>query len=310
MKLPMKFMALGLSVASLLFVACAKTSTSGTGGTTSPSATGSTTVTKDATIAAEVPAAIASKGSLIIGADASYPPMEFFPPGSNTMAGVDVDLGHAIGDVLGIKFNFVNATFATIIPGLGNGRYDLGMSSFTDDEGSATTKQRLKVVDFVTYFSAGTGFYEKPGGPNVTGLDNSLCGLTIGVESGTTQESDATAQSTKCVAAGKSKVSVLSYPDQDKANLALSSGRVQVVMADSETCTYAVSKSNGGFASVGPVYGSAPYGVAVPKRYTSLDQAILDAIKKLMSNGVYGQILAKWGVTGSGINNPVIHTGK
>ena len=309
MKQPMKLMALGLSFASLLFVACAKTS-SGTGGKTSPSATGSTTVTKDATIAAEVPAAIASKGSLTVAADATYPPMEFFEPGSNTMTGVDVDLGHAIGDLLGLKFNFVNATFATIIPGLGNGRYDIGMSSFTDDEGSATTRQRLKVVDFVTYFSAGTGFYEKPGGPTVTGLDTSLCGLTIGVESGTTQESDATAQSTKCVAAHKGKISVLSYPDQDKANLALSSGRVQIVMADSEICTYAVSKSNGAFTSVGPVYGAAPYGVAIPKRYSSLDQAILDAIKKLMSDGVYGQILAKWGVTGSGINNPVIHTGK
>ncbi|HLW16941.1 MAG TPA: ABC transporter substrate-binding protein [Actinomycetota bacterium] len=307
MKRPMKLMAVSLACLALVLGACAKTTT-GTNG--SPSASVSATATKNPTIAAEVPAAIASKGSLIVAADATYPPMEFFPVGNNSMTGVDVDLGHAIGTVLGLQFNFTNATFATIIPGLKNGRYDIGMSSFTDDEGSVTTKSRLKVVDFVTYFSAGTGFYEKPGGPNVTGLDNSLCGLTVGVEAGTTQEADATAQSPKCTQAGKKKVTVNSYPDQTKANTALASGRVQVVMADSETCTYAVKQSAGTFASVGPVYGSAPYGVAIPKRNSSLDQAILDAIKELMSNGVYAQILAKWGVTGSGINDPVIHTGK
>lgn len=308
MNRPVRVIAVGLAALTLALGACAK-STPGTNGSPSATATGAFGVTKDATIAAEVPAAIASKGSLIVGADASYPPMEFFPPGQTTMAGASVDLGDAIGALIGLKFNHVNATFATIIPGLGNGRYDIGISSFTDDESSATTKTRLKSVDFVTYLSVGTGFYEKPGGPAVTGLDNSLCGLTVGVEAGTTQEADSTAQSAKCTGAGKSKVSVKSFPDQTKANLALSSGRVQVVMADSETCTYAVNKSSGQFVSVGSVYGVAPYGIAVPKRLSALDKALLDALKKLISNGVYAQILSKWGITSSGINNPVIHTG-
>ena len=44
----------------------------------------------------------------------------------------------------------MNATFDTIIPGLQSGKYDVGMSSFTD------TKAREKQVNFVDYFSAGT----------------------------------------------------------------------------------------------------------------------------------------------------------
>ena len=76
---------------------------------------------------------------------------------------MDADLAKALGAVLGLKVKVVNATFDAIIPGLAAGKYDLGMSSFTD------TKAREKVVDFVTYFSAGTSFYVKAsGGPTST----------------------------------------------------------------------------------------------------------------------------------------------
>jgi polar amino acid transport system substrate-binding protein len=75
---------------------------------------------------------------------------------------MDADLARAIGAVLSLKFEVANSTFATIMPGLQSGKYDLGMSSFTD------TKERERVVDFVTYFSAGTSFYTKASG---AGLD-------------------------------------------------------------------------------------------------------------------------------------------
>jgi polar amino acid transport system substrate-binding protein len=45
---------------------------------------------------------------------------------------MDVDLVNAIAGVMGLKTNFVNATFDGIIPGLASGKYDVGASSFTD----------------------------------------------------------------------------------------------------------------------------------------------------------------------------------
>ena len=143
------------------------------------------------------------------------------------MVGLDADLAKALGQVLGLKVNMVNATFDTIIPGLVSGKYDLGMSSFTD------TKARQKTVDFVTYFVAGTSFYVKSsGGPNITSLAD-LCGHKVAVEKGTTQQADAQAQAAKCKSAGKPAVTVEIFNDQNAVNLALSSGRADVAMADS-----------------------------------------------------------------------------
>src|SRR5437660_516043 len=82
------------------------------------------------------------------------------------------------------------------------------------------------------------------GGPTFNSLA-ALCGHKAAVEKGTTQAADATAQSAKCKAAGKPGVNVLVFPDQNGANLALSSGRGDVGMADSPVAAYQVKQSKG-----------------------------------------------------------------
>src|SRR5579864_6359765 len=255
---------------------------------------------KNPKIAAEVPKSIAAKGSLTVAEDASYAPMEFVASNGKTVVGVDADLSKAIGDVLGLKLNVVNATFDTIIPGLQSGKYGLGMSSFTD------TKARQKVVDFVTYFSAGTSFYVKAsGGPAINSLAD-LCGHKVAVEKGTTQQSDSTAQSAKCKKAGKAAVAVATFPDQNGVNLALSSGRDDVAMADSPVAAYQVKQSHGTFKISGKSYGTAPYGIAIPKG-SGLAKPVRDALVVLIKNGKYKQILTKWGIQQGAISSPKIN---
>jgi polar amino acid transport system substrate-binding protein len=70
---------------------------------------------------------------------------------------------------------------------------------------------------------------------------------------------------------------------------------------------YAVKQSAGKFALVGQMYGTAPYGIAVPKKSSALPQQILTALKTLMTNGTYTGILTKWGVQGGAISNPTIN---
>ncbi len=284
----------------VLFAGCGGKKKAVAPATTSSTTTTTSTTSANSKIAAEVPSKYKSKGSVTVAADATYAPNEFVASNGHTVVGMDPDLGHALGAVMGIKFNFVNASFDTIIPGLQSGKYDVGMSSFTD------TKAREKVVDFVTYFSAGTSFYVKAsGGPTINSLAD-LCGHTVAVERGTTQADDATAQNKKCKSSGKSGVKVSVFPDQNGANLAISSGRAQVGMADSPVAAYQVKKSNGQFKLSGKPYGTAPYGIAIPKN-SGLAKPILDALKQLMSNGTYLNILKKWGIQSGAITNPKIN---
>jgi len=62
--------------------------------------------------------------------------------------------------------------------------------------------------------TSGESFYTlKSGGTNIKGI-SSICGLTVSVETGTTEEHDAKAQSTKCTKAGKKAVNTTPYPTQ------------------------------------------------------------------------------------------------
>jgi polar amino acid transport system substrate-binding protein len=255
----------------------------------------------DKAAAALVPAKIKSKGTLTVASDASYAPDEFIGSDGHTVVGMGPDIIKAVFAVLGLKANVVNATFATIIPGLTSGKYDIGVSSFTD------TKAREKQVNFVDYFKAGTSFFENSsGGPKVTNLA-SICGLAVAVESGTTELDDATAQSKKCTAAGKKAVHVLPFPTQSGANLALKGGRAQISMADSPIAAYQVKQSGGAFKLVGQSYGVAPYGIAVPKSSGTLNKAILGALKDLVKNGQYIAILKKWGIQSGADNQPALN---
>jgi polar amino acid transport system substrate-binding protein len=251
-------------------------------------------------IAAQVPGSVKANGTLTVAADATYAPNEFIGTDGHTVVGLDADLAKALGQVLGLKVNVINATFATIIPGLASGKYDLGISSFTD------TKEREKTVDFVTYFVAGTSFYVKSdGGPDIRSLAD-LCGRTVAVEQGTTQQADAQAQAEKCKSAGKPGMTVQVFNDQNAVNLALSSGRAQVAMADSPVAAYQVKQSNGTFKVTGSPYGTAPYGIAIPKS-TGMADPVLAAVKHLMSDGTYTKILGKWGVQGGAISDPAVN---
>jgi polar amino acid transport system substrate-binding protein len=295
------FARIGVPALTVLALAGCGSSSTSSSSTTAASTTPSTGSV--ASIAAEVPAAIKSKGTLTVASDATYAPNEFIAPDGHTVIGMDADLMQALGAVMGLKVNIVNATFDTIIPGLASGKYDLGASSFTD------TKEREKTVDFVDYFNAGISFYAKASASPGVKTVADLCGKTVSVEKGTTEQEEATAQSGKCTKAGKKAVTVLTYPDQNGANLAISSGRAEIGMADSPVAAYQVKQSGGQFKLVGETYGTAPYGLAIPKG-TGMTTPVLSALKELIANGKYAQILAKWGLQAGALTTPSINGAK
>jgi polar amino acid transport system substrate-binding protein len=293
MRSSFKRTASGLAAVGLAasLAACGSSNDSSSTATPTPASVAVVKVTK-------VPASVKS---FSVATDASYPPNEFIKTGTtSTVVGMDADLGAALAKQLGIPVSIKNATFDGIVPGIASGKYDVGMSSITDN----TTRQ--KAVDFVDYYSAGTSFYVKAdGGPTVNTLAD-LCGQKAAAESGTTQQTDIAAQAKKCKTAGK-PLTALTFPSQTGVNTALAAGRATVGMADSPVAAYQVKQSGGTF-KLGGTYGAAPYGIALAKN-SPLVQPTLAALKVLIANGTYTKILTKWGVQSGAIKTPVINGG-
>jgi polar amino acid transport system substrate-binding protein len=291
-------LALSAAALSVLAVAGCGSSSGGSSTAVRPSASGVPTATKDASIT--LPPELASKSELVVAADASYAPNEFFADDNKTVIGLDVDLANALGQVLGKPVRIANAPFDSILPGLAAGKYDLGMSSFTD------TKEREMSIDFVTYFSAGTSLMAKKGNPEGLNPD-ALCGKKIAVEKGTTQsDEDLPARSKTCTDGGQPAIESLIFPDQGGANLALQSGRADGVLADSPVIAYQIKQTNGQFEQVGAPYATAPYGIAVPKG-KGLAEPLLAALKSVQSQGVYTKILEAWGEQAGALPTPGIN---
>ena len=199
--------------------------------------------------------------------------------------------------------------FAKIIPAIDGGTYNVGMSSFTD------TKEREKQVDFVTYFSAGSLWAQRPG----EAIDpNNACGKKVAVQATTIQETDELpAKSKACVNAGQPEIQIVKFDGQDAATNAVVLGQVDAMSADSPVTAYAIKQthvrtspyypqSNGKLEGAGEIFDSAPYGWPV-KKGSPMAQSLMQALEHLISTGDYKTIATYWGVESGMIDKPVIN---
>jgi polar amino acid transport system substrate-binding protein len=244
-----------------------------------------------------VPEDIKASGKLIVGVNIPYKPNEFKDE-SGKIVGFDVDLMNSIAATLGLTPEYRESDFAKIIPSIQGGTYNVGMSSFTD------TKEREKTVDFVTYFSAGTQWAQRPG----SDIDpNDACGKRVAVQATTYQETDELpAKSKACTDAGKPAIEIVPFDGQDAATNAVVLGQTDAMSADSPVTAYAIKETNGKLEAAGEVFDAAPYGWPVAKG-SALAAALQKALEHLIETGEYERIATDWGVEEGMIDKPVIN---
>jgi polar amino acid transport system substrate-binding protein len=291
MNIRIKLGVVAASVAALALSACGSSSLSGeTGASTAPSVS----VSQNVDLASKLPESIKSDGVINIGVDSSYAPSEFLAADGKTVQGFDVDVFDAVAAKFGVKTEWHTADFGSIINGVSGKKYDMGISSFT------ITPERLKQVNMVSYFNAGTQWATAKGNPK--GVDPAnACGKNIAVQSNTTQDmTDIPALQKKC---GSNKINVLSLKDQSQATAAVVSGKADAMLADSPVVAYAVKQSGGKLEALGDIYGAAPYGYVLPKDETEFAQAIVEALKEIDKDGAYKAALEKWGVEQGAISD-------
>ncbi|QAY69600.1 ABC transporter substrate-binding protein [Xylanimonas protaetiae] len=273
-----------VAAATFALGACSSASQEGGDGGSTGGGFDLASIVKNDEIAALVPDAIAADGKLTVGSDLTYAPAEFVGTDGKTAVGFDIDIITAVAQLMGLEVDVQSSAFDAIIPSIGT-RYEVGISSFT------INADRLQTVNMVSYFDAGSLFAVAKGNPD--GIDpQNLCGVTVGVQTGTVQQEALEAAQAAC---GDDTIDVLPFESQADVTTNLVEGRVQVMYADSPITAYAVEQAGGDIETLGEIHDSAPYGIVVAKDDTDLAEAVRAALQQLMDDGDLKAIAAVWG---------------
>lgn len=233
-------------------------------------------------------------GTLTIGSDIAYAPIEFFEEGTETPAGLDVDLANAMGEVLGVEVEFINTGFDGIIAALNTEDFDIIMSAMT------ITEERSAEIDFVPYLNVGTGVLVPAGNPNGiqagAQAEQDLCGLTVAVQLGTIQEEVANEISAEC----DEPIEVVTFDTNPLAVEDLRTGGADANLADFPVVLLDADESGGDLEVIETQIGPDPYGIGVRKASTALRTVLEQAVAAIMASGQYDEILAEWNLESEG----------
>jgi polar amino acid transport system substrate-binding protein len=240
-----------------------------------------------------LPDRIAKNKQIKIGVNAIYPPMEYKDPESGKLVGFDVDLGSALAKELGVSIAWQEAGFDQLLPSLTTGRIDMILSGLSDNP------ERRAAADFIDYLNSGVQFFTSVSRKDIN-QPIDLCGKTLGTSRSTTFPNDVKQWSdAQCVAAGKHPIRVEGTNDNAAARSELKQGRIDAAAQGSETVPYVATLEPGAYKLIGVPFGGVQQGIAFTKTDVKLRDAVLAALKKLMANGTYSAIVARWNLQAS-----------
>jgi polar amino acid transport system substrate-binding protein len=272
------FLLISLPVALLAFAACGDDETTTDGG--SPNATAAEGGGEiDISGVPEL-----EDGTLNIGSDIAYAPIEFYKEGTETPDGLDVDMANAMADVLGVEAEFINTGFDGIIEALNTDDFDAIFSAMT------VNPEREEVIDFVPYVNVGTGILVPSGNPEgIAGVED-LCGLTVAVQLGTIQETFLQDQNESCT----DKIEIVTFDTNPLAVEDVRTGGADANLADFPVAYVDAEESNGALEALDVQIDPAPYGIGVRKTSTELKSVLEQALDAIIESGKYDEIIEKW----------------
>ncbi|RON02547.1 ABC transporter substrate-binding protein [Pseudomonas brassicacearum] len=256
------------------------------------------------TWAADLPASIKAKGEIVVAIMPNYPPMDFKDPATNTLTGLDYDLGNALAERLGVKIKWQETGFEQMINALTTDRVDVVLSGMTD------TAERQQSVTFVDYFTSGPQFYTLQKNKDTNEITD-LCGKKVGTSRRTTFPAEIAEWSkANCEAKGKPAINVIGTEGSADARAQLRQSRIDAAMQGSETLSYLKTQEKDTYKTVGAPISVQFSGLGVSKKKPELSEAVKVALQSMVDDGSYQAILKKWDLELGAIKTVTINAGK
>lgn len=211
-------------------------------------------------------------GTLIVGSDIAFKPMEYVEDGENK--GFDIDLVNEIGDRLGLEVEFINTGFDGLLSQVAANQYDLAASSIT------ITEERRQTVAFSKpYFEAGQAIVA-PADSAVSGEGDLTGGVRLGVQAATTGFQYATQN--------LSEAATVEFPTSEAAFTALEAGQLDAVFIDQPVAAANTEDSDLEVKEV--VDTGEEYGMAINQDNTALLEAVNEQLDAIIADGTYEEI--------------------
>jgi polar amino acid transport system substrate-binding protein len=255
--------------------------------------------------AAELPARIVARGSVIAAIVPNYPPLELRDPASGKLTGFDVELGEALAQRLAIRIEWQETSFEQMVSALRTGRVDLILSGMTD------LPSRHDTVNFVDYLASGPQFFVQASRAAEFPDALALCGKSVGASRRTSFPAQIEAWSTaNCQPAGKAAVRVIGTEGSADARTQLKQGRIDAAVQGNETLPFVMAQEPGAYAPVGPQFGRQLTGIGIGKDDAQLQKAVAGALAALIADGTYQRLLDSWSLSANKIDKVTVNAGE
>lgn len=260
--------------------------------------------TIDQSIIEGIDSAITERGTIRMGSQQTFPPMEYREAGADRPIGATVDLIEEAAGRLNLKVEWVTADFATLIAGLQANRFDITSGGMADLE------EREEAIDFVNFFASGLSFLVRKEDDGKYNTMTDFCGHTVSLTQGSTGViRQLEAGGAKCKEEGKETIEMITLPASADARAQVDLKRADAFMSELPQLSFIVSQFPDRYTIAGNGYISnvAIMSWGLNKKSTGLRDAVAASLQSMVEDGTYKKTLEKWGVQAGALDKITIN---
>lgn len=214
-----------------------------------------------------------------IATDATWPNFEYVDTETMEIVGFDIDLIKAIAEEADLEIEIIDVAWDALLAGMAQCQYDAAISAMT------ITEERQQAMLFSEpYYEAGQLVTVGVDNTDIMSKDD-LAGKTVGAQIGTTGSFEV-----EKIAGATLKT----YDDIGLAMQDLINGQIDAVIADNHLAIGYANKNPDKLKTVGEVFTSESYGIAVCKSKPELLDRINEGLAKVKDQGLIEELTLKW----------------
>ena len=227
--------------------------------------------------------ALKSRGTFVLGLDASFPPLGFRDNDTNEIVGYDIDLAKEVAKRLGVEFKAQPIDWKAKEMELETGKIDCIWNGFT------ITEERKEALSFTEAYLNNEQVLVVRADSGIKSLSD-MKGKTIGIQSGSSAQEAVDDNKAFASSIGKT----IYFKDNITALNDLDIGGVDAVVMDSVVANYSIAQTKKPFVVVDEALANEGYGVGFRKSEGELRDAVWGILKEMSADGTVAAICDKW----------------